>query len=82
LQLFELVPDEGLLVEDGITSDPVKLQIEWSDRVIKHLTAANLQVPQIQTPVVADRSIHTEHLAAILADLQEVAQTEIPETEW
>jgi ring-1,2-phenylacetyl-CoA epoxidase subunit PaaC len=82
LQLFELVPDEGLLVEDGITSDPVKLQIEWSDKVIKHLTAANLQVPQIQIPVVADRSLHTEHLAAILTDLQEVAQTEIPETEW
>jgi ring-1,2-phenylacetyl-CoA epoxidase subunit PaaC len=82
LQLFVPLPDETLLVQDGLTPDSAQLRAGWLELVSKHLTACDLAIPNTDQPTVTDRAAHTEHLTTLLTDMQEVAHTEIPETEW
>lgn len=83
-QLFMPLPDEALLVAAGIVPNPDELRQTWQSVVIPHLQQANLIIPDASphdAPLLAQRSQHSEHLTALLADLQQVARLD-PEAEW
>lgn len=80
LGLFEPVPGEDRLVEAGIAPPGAALRPRWEEEVRPILEAASLVVPEAE-PVVGGRwGRHTEHLAALLADFQQVARSGLGET--
>ncbi|MEK6573074.1 MAG: 1,2-phenylacetyl-CoA epoxidase subunit PaaC, partial [Chloroflexota bacterium] len=82
LQLFVPIPGEDELIAANIVPDPRKLRDAWEDMVRPWLTDASLTVPDSSEPAVASREQHTEHLAALLTEMQEVARLESPEVKW
>ena len=79
-QLFTPLSGDHLLVAEGIFPDLHKLKEKWLAIVIPHLSACDLIVPDADE-ITADRSVHTPHLAVLLAEMQVVARWE-PEGEW
>ncbi|MDJ0755073.1 MAG: phenylacetate-CoA oxygenase subunit PaaC [Ardenticatenaceae bacterium] len=79
-QLFVPLPDDHLLVHEGIFPDLAILQDQWVAIVRPHLTAAGLTFPA-EIANTAARGFHTEHMATLLADMQLVARWE-PDGEW
>lgn len=73
-QLFVALPDEAILVEEGVVGETADRHHNWSNIVIPHLTAANLIIPDDSTPITDNRSQHTNHLTELLHDLQMVAR--------
>ena len=82
LQLFVPLPDEALLVADGIVPSADEVQAAWEETVTPFLRHAGLIVPRTRHPIALSREQHTEHLAALLAEMQEVARLEGPEVKW
>ncbi len=82
LQLFVPVPGEEELIAAGIMPVAQTLRDAWEDMVRPWLTDASLTVPDSSEPAVASREQHTEHLAALLTEMQEVARLESPEVKW
>jgi ring-1,2-phenylacetyl-CoA epoxidase subunit PaaC len=80
-QLFEPLPDEALLVEANFVPDPARIQSAWQNLVIPNLEEAGLIVPSEAIPVTVSRNLHTDHLPALLAEMQEVAR-QVPDAEW
>jgi ring-1,2-phenylacetyl-CoA epoxidase subunit PaaC len=80
-QLFEPLPDETLLVEANFVPDPAGLHSAWRNLVVPSLEEADLVVLVEAMPVTAPRSHHTEHLPALLAEMQAVAR-QVPHAEW
>ncbi|HFQ94019.1 MAG TPA: phenylacetate-CoA oxygenase subunit PaaI [Anaerolineae bacterium] len=81
LQLFAPLPGEAALAEAGIVPDTAALAAEWRAQVIPFLEDAGLTVPDDDTPKVTDRSQHTEHLVALLGEMQMVARLD-PQAAW
>jgi ring-1,2-phenylacetyl-CoA epoxidase subunit PaaC len=82
LQLFVPLPDEDRLAAAGIVPDPAQTRADWEARVRPWLAESGLSVPQASEPVTTDRQRHTEHLAALITEMQEVARTEDPGVGW
>ena len=81
-QLFVPLPGDEALVAAGIISDAALLQREWEARVRPFLAEYNLAVPD-EAPARRDipRTEHTEHLMALLSEMQTVARMD-PEAAW
>jgi ring-1,2-phenylacetyl-CoA epoxidase subunit PaaC len=73
-QLFVPLPDESILVDEKIVPDLAVLHERWLERVRPFLTAAHLTIPSNQMPPTTSRSDHTNHLTALLANMQKVAR--------
>jgi ring-1,2-phenylacetyl-CoA epoxidase subunit PaaC len=73
-QLFVALPDEAVLVEEGIVRETADLHTNWSNLVIPHLTNSGLDIPQNNTPFARTRTQHTSHLADLLQDMQKIAR--------
>ena len=82
LQLFAPLPGEAELVSAAIVPDPPALRAAWEATTRPWLTGARLRIPAAAEPVTMNRETHTEHLTALLAEMQEVARIEGPEVKW
>lgn len=81
-QLFVPLPDDVALIAAGIIPDPALLQREWEGQTRPFLEACGLSVPDDSLPRRdIPRAEHTEHLMALLAEMQSVARLD-PEAEW
>jgi ring-1,2-phenylacetyl-CoA epoxidase subunit PaaC len=80
-QLFAALPGQALLIQAGIVPDPCQVRQEWEDKVLPFLKESGLQVPVQPDSAVAPRHQHTGHLAALLAEMQQVARLD-PEAQW
>jgi ring-1,2-phenylacetyl-CoA epoxidase subunit PaaC len=77
LGLFEPMDGEDLLTENGIKPGEDSLREQWIVQVTPILESATLLVPAGAQPTSGGRSgKHTEHLAALLSEMQLVARSE------
>ncbi len=74
LQLFVPLPGEDVLVKEDVGVETAVLLHDWREIVIPHLTKSGLTVPDNNTPHNSNRTNHTEHLTALLKELQLVAR--------
>ncbi len=81
LQLFVAGPKEKPLVQAGLVPDSAELRRAWDHRVFDLLRESRLGIPSQVTAVARRRSEHTEHLTALLAEMQEVARRD-PAAHW
>ncbi len=79
-QLFCRGSREQILVEEEIIPAYSLLGSAWMERVQPFLKQCELTVPKAE-PVRATRRDHTEHLPALLAELQQVARMD-PNATW
>lgn len=80
-QLFAPIEDESDLIKAGFIPDDGELRSNWEVVVLDHLRHAGLRIPAVEVLPARDRSQHTEHFPAILAELQGVARSD-PEAMW
>jgi len=80
-QLFAPLPEQALLIQAGIVPDPDQARREWEDMVAPFLKESGLQAPMQRVPGAAQRHQHTDHLAALLAEMQQVARLD-SEAQW
>lgn len=81
-QLFVPLPGDALLFEAGIIPPAALALREWEERTRPFLGACDLTVPEAALPKRdIPRGEHTEHLMALLAEMQSVARAD-PEAEW
>ena len=80
-QLFAPLPDEALLVAAKFVPDPADIHSAWRNLVIPILAEADLIAPVGAAPVTGPRRQHTDHLPALLAEMQEVAR-QVPHAAW
>ncbi|MGQ0601771.1 MAG: 1,2-phenylacetyl-CoA epoxidase subunit PaaC [Anaerolineales bacterium] len=85
-QLFVQSDGEPTLVARGMTPPLSTVLTEWQSCVAPWLTNSGLRVPDAPTINITristlTRATHTPHLAALLADFQQVARLD-PEAEW
>jgi ring-1,2-phenylacetyl-CoA epoxidase subunit PaaC len=81
-QLFVPLPGDGALVEAGILPPASLLRTEWEARARPFLADCGLTVPEDALPRRdIPRTEHTEHLMALLAEMQSVARLD-PTAEW
>jgi ring-1,2-phenylacetyl-CoA epoxidase subunit PaaC len=82
LGLFEPTAYESALVAAGIKLPEESHQQEWLLHVRPALEGATLAIPDGASPAYGGRTgQHTEHLTALLAEMQKVARME-PEATW
>lgn len=79
LQMF--APVDTALSGAGYVPDSDNLRQAWEDMVIPQLLESGLDVPPQTTLLPFDRQQHTEHLAALLDEMQSVARL-IPGARW
>lgn len=79
-QLFGVGEETAVLMEAGIVPEMDALEADWLELTTNHLRAAGLTIPErrVQLPM---RHEHSEHLAALVGDLQMVARLD-REAEW
>lgn len=81
-QLFAPLPGDVALVGEEIIPDAALLQREWEGMTRPFLAGCDLTVPDDALPRRAiSRAEHTEHLPALLAEMQSVARLD-PAAEW
>lgn len=80
LGLFVPLQGDERLAEAWIIPRLSDVQAAWESRVREWLTTANLSVPANQ-PAAESRTRHTEHLAQLLDELQEVTR-QFPDQNW
>ncbi|MCG6858637.1 MAG: phenylacetate-CoA oxygenase subunit PaaC [Salaquimonas sp.] len=81
-QMFDADGFDEVAVKAGIMPDPAEIRPDWDAQVTRTLRAATLEIPQEAfSHKVAARSIHTEHLGYILADMQ-FLQRAYPGATW
>jgi len=81
-QLFVPLPGDEALVAASVVPDAALLWREWEAQVRPFLAGCNLAVPD-EAPARRDipRTEHTEHLMALLSEMQAVARMD-PEAAW
>ncbi|NUM43856.1 MAG: phenylacetate-CoA oxygenase subunit PaaC [Anaerolineales bacterium] len=79
-QLFDPLPGEDDLVRAGWLPASATLQTAWHAQVIPFLESANLRLPAAKMRTLA-RTLPSQHLVNILADLQQVARLD-PQAAW
>ena len=82
LQLFVPLPDEPALTAEGLVPASDDLNAAWHDLAEPVLLEASLTLPRESQPAATDRTAHTQHLPALLEEMQAVARLEAPGTEW
>jgi len=82
LQLFVPLPDEAQLVAEKISANINEVKGEWETIVLPVLNESNLIVSATRAPACSSREQHTEHLTALLGEMQETARLEIPGVKW
>jgi ring-1,2-phenylacetyl-CoA epoxidase subunit PaaC len=75
-QLFAALPDEALLVEAGLAPNLDEVYAAWQALALPTLKETGLTIPNVRDSVVAPREEHSQHLPALLAEMQEVARLE------
>ena len=80
-QLFIPWPGQPLLLAAGFMPEPARLQSAWEAQIFPVLQKASLLIPEHGTPITAQRDQHTPHLAALLAEMQQVARLD-PQATW
>jgi ring-1,2-phenylacetyl-CoA epoxidase subunit PaaC len=81
LGLFETTEADEAIVADGLQKPEAELQQDWLNLVAPILVEAGLTLPEA-TPIFGGRrGQHTEHLAALLNEMQAVFRTD-PEATW
>jgi ring-1,2-phenylacetyl-CoA epoxidase subunit PaaC len=81
-QLFVPLPNDYLLVENGMFPDLRPLHREWEAMVVPFLRESDLQLPDGALPQRdVPRAEHTEHLMDLLNEMQAVARMD-PAAEW
>lgn len=81
-QLFTLLPSDAMLVSDGIIPDADLLYREWKTLAQQFLAECDLFFPEDSLPRRdISRAEHTEHLMALLSEMQSVARLD-PTAEW
>lgn len=81
LQLFEPMGGDEALIQDGIVPELSEVRSAWEGDIRPWLTDSGLIVPGTM-PVTGGRNQHTEHLAPLLEDLQQVARQHPPTVKW
>jgi ring-1,2-phenylacetyl-CoA epoxidase subunit PaaC len=79
-QLFLSLPNDPLMIEEGLLPDPQLLLENWDGLVVPFLEECSLRVPQDDRLEIR-RAQHTPYLKVLLAEMQAVARSE-PEAEW
>jgi ring-1,2-phenylacetyl-CoA epoxidase subunit PaaC len=79
-QLFWQPESEAALVAGGVAPPAAVVLAAWHARVAPWLAESGLRVPEAALSELS-REQHTPHLAALLADFQQVARRD-PEAEW
>jgi ring-1,2-phenylacetyl-CoA epoxidase subunit PaaC len=82
LQLFVPLADEAELIDAFQFPSPMALAHEWEQEARTHLVGSGLRAPDTLYAAVTNRAEHTEHLAALLDELQQVARLEPYGVEW
>jgi ring-1,2-phenylacetyl-CoA epoxidase subunit PaaC len=80
-QLFVPAPEESSLVEAGITADLRQVHAEWKKTVVPLLESCDLAMPKSEMPPPARQAAPSEHMDALIADLQEVSRI-APDGVW
>lgn len=80
-QLFQPWPAEQVEVLAGVLPTPHLLQTAWEELVRPFLADAGLQAPALTATSGEGRDAHTEHLAPLLHEMQEVARLD-PDAAW
>lgn len=80
-QLFQASEDDHLLIDSKIIPDPAPLHDAWKEIVKPHMANCNLAISTHATMLLAPRTEHTNHLAQLLKDMQQVARWD-PKAEW
>ncbi len=80
-QLF--LPDmaENPLVTAGLLPETSRIEAQWKDIIGPVLDESGLKAPEKFNAVEVDRSEHTDHLANLLTEMQEVARLD-PDARW
>ncbi|MER3481749.1 MAG: phenylacetate-CoA oxygenase subunit PaaI [Meiothermus sp.] len=81
-QLFVPLPDEHLLVAEGIVPDLAELKEAWLERTTGHLQNSGLKLPLQMGYQPTHREIHTEHLWSLLAEMQSTARWDAEAKVW
>ncbi len=81
LQLFEPADSEAGLIAAGYVPDPAGVRRAWEGQVREWLTGSGLALPPLSDTPYNSRDQHTEHLAALLDDLQQVTR-QYPGLTW
>jgi len=81
LQLFAPTPGQDSLIQAEYFPAAEQLRSSWLGRVTSHLADAGLTIPADAVPPAESRSIHSDHLAELLAEMQKVARLD-PVAEW
>jgi ring-1,2-phenylacetyl-CoA epoxidase subunit PaaC len=80
-QLFQVIAPELERPPDAIYPELGVLRARWEEMVLPFLADAGLQAPPLNQVVREGRDVHTEHLAQLLEELQEVARQD-PDAAW
>ncbi|PYE55824.1 1,2-phenylacetyl-CoA epoxidase subunit PaaC [Deinococcus yavapaiensis] len=80
-QLFVEIPGEDLLLQAGYVPNLADVREKWTALVTAHLQASGLTVPTT-TPPAFSRQEHSEHLAPMLREMQEVARADETALSW
>lgn len=81
LALFEPTDGKELLGQAAYIPDGHALKMAWLERVTSYLNDANLVIALNANDPLPPLTHHTEHLAALLSDLQQVARLD-PMAKW
>jgi ring-1,2-phenylacetyl-CoA epoxidase subunit PaaC len=82
LQLFNPLPEEAGLTGAGLIPAAADVSGAWHSDVLPFLNEIELDVPAVPTTDVLLRNQHTEHLEALLDDMQSVARLEVAGVPW
>ncbi|MFC4427690.1 1,2-phenylacetyl-CoA epoxidase subunit PaaC [Deinococcus navajonensis] len=82
-QLFAPLPGEDLLAAAGLVPDLGRVRERWDGVVLPHLTSkCGLTRPAVAEGAPEGRGVHTEHLPALLAEMQAVARAHPTAEVW
>lgn len=80
-QLTAPLPEEEVLVEAGLIPSAGSMQTAWRAQVGALLAEAGLALPEGEAGLTLTRTAHSEYLADLLAEMQQVARL-APEATW
>lgn len=81
-QLFVPIPGEDLLVVEGIVPDLETVKTQWLQYSSQHLQNSGLRLPVNPGYQPTSRTLHTEHLWSILAEMQSTARWDPEAKVW
>jgi ring-1,2-phenylacetyl-CoA epoxidase subunit PaaC len=74
---------ESIEQDDEFSTQLDGIRAVWLEAVTPTLTVSTLIIPSGASPIFGGRrGAHTEHLTALLDEMQKVARSEAPETAW